>query len=101
MYNLYYFIRDYSEKTAWVSLNKVDQVATKSWTGDGAFNFGPGNVDSQVLRDLKKYSKFMEKPILTFRGNKKNENGDIIFGEFPASLIENGIIYTTNLDYLG
>lgn len=84
-----------------MSLNKVDQVATKSWAADGAFNLGPGNVDSQVLRDLKKYSKFMEKTIITFRGNKRDEDGDIILGEFPASLTENGVIYTTGLDYVG
>ncbi len=39
----------------------------------------------------------MQKNVITFKGNKKNENGEIIFGEFPTKYILNESVCTTHL----
>jgi hypothetical protein len=88
-----------------MNLNAVKQLSEEEGgrrgLAEGAFNFGPKNSGSQVLRNFRKYSKYMGDTVITFRGNLKDEDGEIIFGEFPTEIVKEGEVYSSNLEYLG
>ena len=42
----------------------------------------------------------MKDPVITFRANIVDVNGEIIFGAFPSEIVK-GSVYTTALEYIG
>ena len=42
----------------------------------------------------------MKDPVITFRANIIDVNGEIIFGAFPSEIVK-GSVYKTALEYLG
>lgn len=100
-YNLYYFGRDFMPRLTWMNLKGVKQVEVEGEGVDGkregAFNFGPRNTGSELLRNFRKYSKYMGDTIVVFKGNLEDEDGQIIFGEFPPQYVVNEEIHSSNL----
>jgi hypothetical protein len=103
-YRLYYYVRDFFPKVTWMNLKSVRQVNLEDRSAgmsEGAFNFGPENAESPILKDLKRYSKFMGKTVLAFRGGRDGESGQVIFGDFPTAFIENQTASVSKLEHLG
>jgi hypothetical protein len=68
---------------------------------EGAFNFGPANANSQLLRNFKKYSKYMGETVIAFRGSLDEDAGDIFLGAFPTEGTLNADVHSIDMEYLG